>query len=162
MKPDAIEALGPDDVRRIERLLKVFVAQAGARCALLLDRRGRSLAAVGDTNGIDETSFASLASADFEASDQLAALLGEPEFTALYHQGIHGSMYLSDIEAIAILAAIFDRRTTLGMVRLKTREVIPRLRAVLVAMQARPAPRGRLDEGWGDDAASEIDRLFAG
>jgi predicted regulator of Ras-like GTPase activity (Roadblock/LC7/MglB family) len=162
MKPDAIAALGPDDVHRITRLLNAFVGDAGARCALLLDRRGRTLVAVGDTEGIDQTSFASLAAADFEASDQLAGLLGEREFTALYHQGLHGSMYLYDIAAIAILAAVFDRRTTLGMVRLRTRAVIPRLQALLLELKARPPQRGQLEAGWGDDAASEIDRLFTG
>lgn len=162
MSPDAIAALGPDDLQRIARLLQSFLGEAGARCAFLLDRRGRPLTAVGDTAELDETSFASLAAADFEASDQLAGLLGEREFTALYHQGVHGSMYLSDIAGVAILAAVFDRRTTLGMVRLKTREVVPRLRAVLAETGGRPAHDGGLDADWGDDAVGEIDRLFAG
>lgn len=162
MTADAIAALGPDDLRRVDRLLEAFVREAGARCALLLDRRGRPLTAVGDTDDLDETSFASLAAADFEASDQLAGLLGEQEFNALYHQGVEGSMYLSDISGVAILAAVFDRRTTLGMVRLKTREVVPLLRSLLAELEARPPGQTRLESGWGDDAASEIDRLFAG
>jgi predicted regulator of Ras-like GTPase activity (Roadblock/LC7/MglB family) len=162
MTADAIAALGPDDLRRIDRLLEAFVSEAGARCALLLDRRGRPLTAVGDTDDLDETSFASLAAADFEASDQLAGLLGEQEFNALYHQGVEGSMYLSDIGGVAILAAVFDRRTTLGMVRLKTREVVPLLRSLLAELETRPSGETRLESGWGDDAASEIDRLFAG
>jgi predicted regulator of Ras-like GTPase activity (Roadblock/LC7/MglB family) len=162
MKDDAIAALGPDDLQRIAGLLQSFLGEAGARCAFLLDRYGRPLTAAGDIEGLDQTSFASLAAADFEASDQLAGLLGEREFTALYHQGVHGSMYLSDIAEIAILAAVFDRRTTLGMVRLKTREVVPRIRAVLAELEARPQGDRRLEAGWGDDAASEIDRLFTG
>jgi predicted regulator of Ras-like GTPase activity (Roadblock/LC7/MglB family) len=162
MTADAISALGPDDLRRVERLLDAFVHEAGARCALLLDRRGRPLTAAGDTDDLDETSFASLAAADFEASDQLAGLLGEQEFNALYHQGVQGSMYLSDIGGAAILAAVFDRRTTLGMVRLKTREVVPLLRSLLAELEARPPGQTKLESGWGDDAASEIDRLFAG
>ena len=162
MMADAISALGPDDIPRLNRLLKTFVAEAGARSALLLDRHGRPVTAFGDVGDLDETSFASLAAADFEASDQLAGLLGEDEFTALYHQGVNGSMYLAEIAGIAILAAVFDRRTTLGLVRLKTREVVPRLTAVLKEIEGRERPAGQLEDGWGDDAADEIDRLFAG
>jgi predicted regulator of Ras-like GTPase activity (Roadblock/LC7/MglB family) len=157
-----IRELGPADLERINRILHAFVSEAGARCALLLDRAGRPVTAFGETRDIDETSFASLAAADFDASDQLAGLLGEREFTALYHQGIAGSMYLADVGGAAILAAVFDRRTTLGMVRLKTRAVVPQLVELIEEMTRRPSQGGRLEAGWLDDAVSEIDRLFAG
>ncbi|MBW3555093.1 MAG: roadblock/LC7 domain-containing protein [Gemmatimonadetes bacterium] len=163
MNRDALGQLGPDDLERINGILESFVADAGARCALLLDRAGRAVSAFGETSQIDETSFASLAAADFEASDQLAGLLGEDEFTALYHQGVEASMYLSDIAGAAILAALFDRRTTLGMVRLKTRTVVPQLVNLLEEMGRRSSGRGqKLEPGWLDDAGDEIDRRFAG
>lgn len=162
MSRDPLASLGPDDLERVNRLLHSFVTEAGARCALMLDRHGRPLTAFGEIGDLDETSFASLAAADFDASDQLAGLLGEPEFTSLYHQGVTGSMYLSEIAKVAILAAVFDRRTTLGMVRLKTREVVPKLVALLAELGAREGEEPRLDAGFADDAASEIDRLFAG
>ena len=163
MSRNALGQLTPDDLERINRILQSFVADAGARCALLLDRAGRAVSAFGETGQIDETSFASLAAADFDASDQLAGLLGEDEFTALYHQGVEGSMYLSDIGGTAILAAVFDRRTTLGMVRLKTRTVVPQLVALLDEMARRSSAQGeKLEPGWLDDASDEIDRLFAG
>ena len=163
MSDGVIRELGPEDLERIDRILRTFVSEAGARCALLLDRAGRSVTAFGETGDIDETSFASLAAADFDASDQLAGLLGEEEFTALYHQGAAGSMYLSDVGGTVILAAVFDRRTTLGMVRLKTRAVVPQLLALLDEMGQRSPRAGQgLDAGWLDDAVDEIDRLFAG
>ncbi len=162
MSPDPLASLGPNDLEQINHLLHKFVAEAGARCALLLDRDGRPLTAFGETGDLDETSFASLAAADFDASDQLAGLLGEREFTSLYHQGVTGSMYLSEIAGAAILAAVFDRRTTLGMVRLKTREVVPQLVGLLTELGGREGQEGRLDANFADDAVSEIDRLFAG
>lgn len=162
MSRDPMASLGPEDLEQVNHLLHSFVAETGARCALLLDRNGRPLTAFGETGDLDETSFASLAAADFDASDQLAGLLGEQEFTSLYHQGVNGSMYLSEIAGVAILAAVFDRRTTLGMVRLKTREVVPPLVKLLTDLGAREDEEGRLDASFADDAASEIDRLFAG
>ncbi|HKJ92680.1 MAG TPA: roadblock/LC7 domain-containing protein, partial [Longimicrobiales bacterium] len=110
-----------------------------------------------------ETTFASLAAADFAASDQLAGLLGEDEFTSLYHQGEAGSMYLADVAGSAILAAVFDHSTTLGMVRLKTRTVVPEVVELLNELVGRPSQPGQgLDASWLSAAADEIDRLFAG
>jgi predicted regulator of Ras-like GTPase activity (Roadblock/LC7/MglB family) len=162
MNPDVIAALGPDDLRRIETLLQTFVDEAGARCAFVVDRHGRPVGSAGDRERVDPLSFASLAAADFEASDQLAGLLGEEEFTSLYHQGVNGSMYICDVAGTVLLAAIFDRTTTLGLVRLRARALTPELRSILRELEGRGPDARRLEAGWGDDAVSEIDRLLAG
>jgi predicted regulator of Ras-like GTPase activity (Roadblock/LC7/MglB family) len=158
----SISILGVDDVRGFEQHLTTFLGDTAARCALLVDRAGRLLARVGDTD-LDETAFASLASADFAASDQLAALLGESEFSSLYHHGAHRSMFLADIAGTAILAVLFDTRTTLGMVRIKTRTIVPLIAESLQHIVQR-GPSGavvQMDSDWAAQAESEIDRLFA-
>lgn len=160
---EGLRSLGPEDIEQLQKLLSTFVDEAGARCVLMLDRTGHLLVSVGDTPDFDETTFASLAAADFAASDQLAGLLGEDEFTSLYHQGVAGSMYLADVAGHAILAAVFDHSTTLGMVRLKTRRVVPEVVELLNELVGRPPVPGQgLDASWLSAAADEIDRLFAG
>jgi len=159
---DIIASIGTDDLGHIESLLQRYLRDTTARCAVLIDRTGRLLAAAGDTGGFDQTAFASLAAADFAASDQLATLLGEHEFAALYHHGERQSMYLADVDGWAILAALFDRRTTLGMVRIKTKGAVARLGRVFRDI-AESGPSGSvvsMEVGWADDAESEIDRLF--
>jgi len=159
---DNIASIGTDDLEQIDSLLKRYLQETNARCAVLIDRTGRLLAASGDTGGIDQTAFASLAAADFAASDQLATLVGEQEFAALYHHGERQSMYLADVDGRAILSALFDRRTTLGMVRIKTKGVVARLGRVFQDI-AETGPSGSvvsMEVGWADDAESEIDRLF--
>lgn len=163
MTTRVVQRLEPDDLQRLNQLLNLFVGEAGARCTLLVDRTGRLVTAAGSVTGFDQTTFASLAAADFEASDQLAMLLGEQEFSALYHQGEQGSMYLTDIAGEAILAAIFDHHTTLGMVRLKTRSIVPRVVSLFGEITDRPeSERPALEAGWLEDASDEIDRLFGG
>ncbi|HUF50918.1 MAG TPA: roadblock/LC7 domain-containing protein [Longimicrobiales bacterium] len=159
---DNIGFLGADDVRIFEELLGDFVAETNVRCAFLVDRAGRQLSAMGDTRDLDRTTFASLASADFAASDHLAALLGEEEFSSLYHHGAERSMFLADIGGTVILAVLFDTRTTLGMVRIKTKTMVPRL-AEHFARLAERGPQGQvvqMETGWASEAESEIDRLF--
>ncbi|HEX7050316.1 MAG TPA: roadblock/LC7 domain-containing protein [Longimicrobiales bacterium] len=157
-----IQAFQPGDLERLDRLLHAFLHDTGARCAILMDRTGRLLTSAGDTAGFDGITFASLAAADFAASDQLAMLLGEEEFSTLYHQGDDRSMYLADVGGHAILAALFGGRTTLGMVRLKAKAVAPHFAALFAEVAARQVPQRR--EGvvdWAAAAADEIDRLFA-
>ncbi len=151
------------DLEALDRVLGSFVTEAKARCALLVDRTGRAITAAGQTGDLDQTAFASLAAADFAASDQLARLLGEAEFASLYHAGSSHSMYLADVGGHAILAALFDAKTTLGLVRLRSRAIIPRMTEVLAEVSTRPAEPisgpGK-DDGWLEAAADEIDRLF--
>lgn len=158
-----ISSIGADDLQQLDHLLVSFLRETSARCAVLIDRTGRVLTAAGDTGGFDQVTFASLAAADFAASDQLATLLGEQEFSALYHHGERHSMYLADLSGWAILAALFDRRTTLGMVRIKTRGIGPKFGAIFHTLAERGATGAVLpmDADWAADAEDEIDRLFA-
>lgn len=160
--PDNIAFLGAEDVRELDALLARYLVDTRARSALLLDRSGRLLTAAGDLEDLDQTTFASLAAGDFAASDQLAAHLGEPEFTSLYHHGRAHSMFLADVGGTVILAVLFDQRTTLGMIRVRTRQVVPVCAALFEQLRLR-GPRGsliHLESGWAAEAESEIDRLF--
>jgi predicted regulator of Ras-like GTPase activity (Roadblock/LC7/MglB family) len=160
---DGIDSLIESDVQQLVALLTSFVADAQAHCAVLVDRSGRQLAQAGDTGAMDETTFASLVAGDFAASDQLARLLGEPEFASLYHAGVGRSMFLADVSGWGILAALFDGKTTLGMIRLRSKTVVPRITTVFEQIAARPKPSALslgMDDNWMTEAENEIDRLF--
>jgi predicted regulator of Ras-like GTPase activity (Roadblock/LC7/MglB family) len=159
---DGITFFAPQDVEQLDRLMSGFLGETHARCVLLVDRSGRLLTAAGDIGNLDQVTFASLVAGDFAASDQLAALLGEAEFSSLYHQGEGRAMYLADVGGWAILAALFDG-ATLGMVRLKSKAVVPRFATLFAELAARgPArPTAELQNDWVAEAESQIDRLFA-
>ena len=156
-------SLDEGDYKRISAHLNDLLKESNARCALLVDRAGQLLASVGEQLSFDPTAFASLTAADFSANDQLAKMIGEPEFASLFHQGEKESMYLADIARRVILVVLFDERTTVGMVRLRVRHTVSDLVALFDEMFAREAPgtatptqRGGLLEG----AEDEIDKLF--
>lgn len=139
----------------MERLLQ----ESGAHAALLVDRGGQLLVQAGDPPAFDATTFATLTAADFSANDQLARLLGETDFTSLFHQGERESMLVADVARRAILVVLFDSRTTLGLVRLRLRPVVDDLARHVEAMASREAHAGpsRPVLAGADD---EIDRLF--
>jgi predicted regulator of Ras-like GTPase activity (Roadblock/LC7/MglB family) len=150
------------DAHRIQALLRSLLRDAGALDALLIDRAGQLLVRAGDDSALDVVAFASLAAADFAANDQLAAMLGEREFSSLSHQGERESIFLADVARRAILVVRFDRGSTLGMVRIKTRQAVRELSEVFREMSERRVQptAATLDAGWADEAADQIDRLF--
>lgn len=138
-----------DDAQAITATLQRFLRESHARCALLVDRAGQLVTTVGETPsaaGFDVTAFASLTAADFSANDQLARLLGERDFSTLFHQGERESMFLADVARRVILVVLFDTRTTLGLVRLKLRAAVEELAARFEAVFTRGAA------GHGGDA----------
>jgi len=161
-RADVIASIGASDIEQVDSVLRTFLRETHARCVILVDRTGRLLTTIGDTGGLDEITFASLAAADFEASDQLALLLGEQEFSALYHHNTRQSMYLADVGGLAILAALFDRKSTLGLIRLRTGRVVARLAAQFrdLAQRGPSGPVVQMEVGWAQEVESEIDRLF--
>jgi predicted regulator of Ras-like GTPase activity (Roadblock/LC7/MglB family) len=149
-----------DDFRQIQGHLTAFLRESNARCALLVDRTGQLVTTVGETPVFDSTAFASLTAADFSANDQLAKMIGEPEFASLVHQGEKESMYLADVAKRVILVVLFDQRATLGLVKLKARGVVEQLTKVLEDMFNRVGTGPGPEKGLLEGADDEIDKLF--
>ncbi len=156
-------SFGEADSHRIQGILRGFLGETNARTALIVDRTGQLVATVGEAPAFDPTAFATLTAADFSANDQLARMLGEPEFGALFHQGERESMYLADIARRVILVVLFDTRTTLGLVKLRVRAAVLELNSVFTDMFARDGRTApKMDTGLVGEAEDEIDRLFGG
>jgi predicted regulator of Ras-like GTPase activity (Roadblock/LC7/MglB family) len=156
-------SLGEADHDRITGHLKELLRESDARCAMVVDRTGQLLANAGEALSFDPTVFASLTAADFSANDELAKMIGEPEFASLFHQGQKESMYLADVGRRLILVVLFDRRTTVGLVRLRVKQTVQDLSQVLSDMFGRSGDGPQAShEGGGllEGAEDEIDKLF--
>ena len=151
--------LTPEDEQALRQGMERLLQESGAHSALLVDRGGQLLVQAGTPPAFDATTFATLTAADFSANDQLARLLGETDFTSLFHQGERESMLVADVAHRAILVVLFDAKTTLGLVRLRLRPVVEDLTRIVDAMASRGAQAGasRPILAGADD---EIDRLF--
>ncbi len=153
-------SLGESDYHKITEHLNALLKESNSRCALVVDRTGQLLANAGEQLSFDTTAFASLTAADFSANDQLAKMIGEPEFASLFHQGERESMYLADIARRVILVVLFDNRTTVGMVRLRVKQTVSDLNELFEEMFSRQALDGQQEGGLLEGAEDEIDKLF--
>ena len=149
-----------DDFAALTEALQRFLYDSNARCALLVDRTGQLVATVGEQPDFDPTAFATLTAADFSANDQLARLIGEQDFTTLFHQGEKESMYLADVARRVILVVLFDNRTTLGLVRLKLKQAVEDLTRLFEGVFERERLQAGLLPNILAGADDEIDRLF--
>jgi predicted regulator of Ras-like GTPase activity (Roadblock/LC7/MglB family) len=138
-------------------ILRTLLADASAKVAFLVDKDGTLLASVGDAAGFDTTSLASLAAGNIAATGGLANLIGEKEFSILFHEGERDNMHLSVVAERLILVVVFDRRSSVGLVRLRVRQATGRLTAVMAVAMA--AGAAELD-GVEELTEADIESLF--
>ena len=128
-------------------ILRKLLTDASAKVVFLVDKNGTLLASAGDAVGFDTTSLASLAAGNIAATGGLANLIGEKEFSILFHEGERDNMHLSVVAERLILVIVFDRRSSVGLVRLRVRQATARLTAVMaVALAASDAESGVVEE----------------
>ena len=149
-----------EDLAALTRTVDKFLADTGAHSALIADRAGQLVATMGQPLNFDPMVFATLTAADFSANDQLARLIGETDFTTLFHQGEKESMYVADVARRLILVTLFDNRTPIGLVRLKMKPVVEELTAHLDRAYIRARESGATQPNILAGAADEIDELF--
>ena len=124
----------------IDHVLVQFLNESGALDALLIDRSGQLLTRSGSDRDLDTVSLSALAAGAFSSTAAMAQLLGESEFTVLFHQGVKENIHVAAIDDQAIMMALFDHRTTVGMVRVFAKEAAGAIGAILARSRAR-APR---------------------
>src|SRR4030066_434562 len=111
-----------NEFQKIDEELQRLHQQANANVVFLVDKNGQLIASAGDTHNIDTTSLASLTAGNIAATGGIARLLGEKEFTILFHEGEKDNIHISLIGQRIILVVIFDRRSSLGLVRLRVKK----------------------------------------
>jgi len=153
-----------EDYWAINSVLKELIENSNSQSVLLIDKTGQLIASVGLEPDFDLMSFASLCAADFEANAQLAKLIGEKDFSTLYHQGSEESMYLARVAQAIILVVLFNKRTTLGLVRLRVKKAVEGLNSVLTGLfeklEYENEDLKEFDKSFADELNKEIDSLF--
>lgn len=157
----AIWSLTKMDVDAVSSALDRLLRASGAHSAMIVDRSGQLVTVAGRPVSFDTTSFATLAAADFSANDQLARLIGEADFTSLAHEGENESLYFADIAHRLLLVLLFDKETTLAIIRMLAPAVAQELAAIFSAAASRDESTNAQGLGLLRGAEREIDSLFS-
>ncbi len=133
--PSVELVLYQEEFQRLDQALKKLRQEANARAIFLIDKTGQQIAAAGEIDQFDTTSLASLTAGNVAATDGLAKLIGEREFSVLFHEGKRDHIHISIVAKRAILLVIFDDRSSLGLVRLRVKRANSDLDHIFEDMQ---------------------------
>ena len=153
-----------EEFRKIDAELQKLHQQTNAMVVFLVDKNGQLIASAGETRDIDTTSLASLTAGNIAATGGIARLLGEKEFTILFHEGEKDNIHISLIGQRVILVVIFDKRSSLGLVRLRVKKASDALVSIfgeITNKAEHDKTEGKLDESpFAEISDEDIDNLF--
>jgi predicted regulator of Ras-like GTPase activity (Roadblock/LC7/MglB family) len=155
-----------EEFQKIRQALQRLLEDASARLVFLVDKNGQQIAAVGDMSPLDTTSLASLTAGNVAATDGLARLIGEKEFSILFHEGEKDNIHISIVARRVILVVIFDDRASLGLVRLRVRRATAELETVFEEIgrkieSQRASFLSEPEAPFSEITDEDIDRLFS-
>ena len=155
-----------EDHARFTEILDKLKEDANAKVVFLFDKNGQQLCSAGEVEGVDPTSLASLTAGNVAATDGLAKLLGEREFSILFHEGEHDNLHINVVADSAILLVLFDERSSLGLVRLRVKKASGELNEVFARIMSkvekeRAAAGAAFESPFAEITDDDIDSLFS-
>lgn len=123
--------------------LQQFVDDARVTLALLLLPSGQVLAEHGFTRSLDVASACALAAAIHASGGELGRMLDGRPFSGLHHAGQDRQLFLAEARTprgAYIFLTVFDRESSLGLVRLYFDEFVAHLAAAAPAEEAEAEP----------------------
>ena len=149
-----------EEVTRIDALLAKMLKGAEAKCALIVDKDGHLITRQGFTHSLDTTALAALLAGSFASTKEIARLVGEPEFSVLFHQGKKDHIHMSLVGERSILVVVFDDRTTIGMVRLYAKETSIELAKVFEEIKRKAGQKPEISRELADHTQQRLDDIF--
>ena len=145
-------------------MLENFLKLSDSKANILIDKDGHLVTKAGATEELDLQTISALVAGSFAATREMAKLLGEDEFSVLFHQGKKDSIQLSLIGERTLLATIFDERTTIGMVRLYAKEATTKLVGIFREIDNRVEEGPEMAElaDYQNKVQDSVDEFFAG
>ncbi len=153
-----------EEFKRINIVIEKLLREANSKVIFLVDKNGQLITAVGETEHLDTTSLASLTAGNIAATGGLAKLIGEKEFSILFHEGEKDNLHISIVASRVILVVIFDSRSSLGLVRLRVKKASDELTVIFqdLAKKAEEMEKGgNAQSPFAEITDDDIDNLFS-
>jgi predicted regulator of Ras-like GTPase activity (Roadblock/LC7/MglB family) len=133
-----------EDIAVLERSLDQLIRSSESSTALVIDKGGFLISQRGDTASVDTTTLAALAAGSFAATQTIAGIVNEPNFSSMYQQGELFSLLVSNIDDCCLLAVVFRAGLSVGAVKYYAASTTKQVAAQLVEA-AKRTPLGGLD-----------------
>jgi len=153
-----------EEYKRINYIIEKLLTEANSKVIFLVDKNGQLITGVGDTERFDTTSLASLTAGNIAATGGLAKLIGEKEFSILFHEGEKDNLHISIVGGRVILVVLFDSRSSLGLVRLRVKKASEELTAIFEGLKKKAEEKeknGDTEFPFAEITDDDIDNLFS-
>ena len=153
-----------EEFKQINSVLEKLLREANAKVIFLVDKNGQLISGVGETERFDTTSLASLTAGNIAATGGLAKLIGEKEFSILFHEGEKDNLHISIVAGRVILVVLFDTRSSLGLVRLRVKKASEELAGIFDRLMQKAEEKeksGESDFPFAEITDDDIDNLFS-
>jgi predicted regulator of Ras-like GTPase activity (Roadblock/LC7/MglB family) len=153
-----------EEFKQINVVIEKLLREANSKVIFLVDKNGQLISGVGDTERFDTTSLASLTAGNIAATGGLAKLIGEKEFSILFHEGEKDNLHISIVAGRVILVVLFDARSSLGLVRLRVKKASEELAAIFDSLMHKAEEKeksGESDFPFAEITDDDIDNLFS-
>jgi predicted regulator of Ras-like GTPase activity (Roadblock/LC7/MglB family) len=152
-----------EEYKRINYIIDKLLREANSKVIFLVDKNGQLISGVGETDRFDTTSLASLTAGNIAATGGLAKLIGEKEFSILFHEGEKDNLHISIVGGRVILVVLFDSRSSLGLVRLRVKKASEELSVIFDGLMKKAEEKeksGDNDFPFAEITDDDIDNLF--
>jgi predicted regulator of Ras-like GTPase activity (Roadblock/LC7/MglB family) len=153
-----------EEYKKINYIIEKLLREANSKVIFLVDKNGQLISGVGETERFDTTSLASLTAGNIAATGGLAKLIGEKEFSILFHEGEKDNLHISIVGGRVILVVLFDTRSSLGLVRLRVKKASEELTAIFNELMKRAEEKEKSGDStfpFAEITDDDIDNLFS-
>ena len=153
-----------EEFKQINVVIDKLLREANAKVIFLVDKNGQLISGVGETERFDTTSLASLTAGNIAATGGLAKLIGEKEFSILFHEGEKDNLHISIVGGRVILVVLFDSRSSLGLVRLRVKKASEELTVIFDRLMKKAEEKEKSSDSefpFAEITDDDIDNLFS-
>lgn len=124
--------LDQEQLDGLEEALTSDLMTLGLQSVILIDMAGNVIVNLDNGNvNHDVYSLAALAAGNFGAVNAMASIIGEEEFSLLFHKGKSENINFTKVMDDFLLVSIFGNDVSLGYLRLKIDEAIKKIKKLI-------------------------------
>ena len=133
-----------EDISELNSALNDLLTKSDATTAFVIDKAGFVITQCGQEADFDVMTLAALSAASFAATEHIATLVKEKNFSSVYQQGDHYSLLVLNVDANCLLTVIFQAKLSVGAIKYFAVDIIRRVTMQLQIAESR-APGPGLD-----------------
>jgi predicted regulator of Ras-like GTPase activity (Roadblock/LC7/MglB family) len=132
-----------EDIKVLNEAMSELLSKSDSTCSLIIDKGGFVITQCGDTDPFDTVTLAALAAASYAATESIAHLVSETNFSSVYQQGEMNSLLVHNVDESCLLAVVFRAQISVGAVKYYATDTLKK-----VARQLNTAQRRTPDAGF--------------